>query len=177
MLPAPNPRQGHFTRERATCRLGGSRVGLAGWGCLVCRVPWKKLIDSNQEKERATPPDDRAVRNLYGRRHRPRATSVTEEGLGKKFPSSTNKKTQMPGSKWKAVWLTIVKGLSQDRIPHHASLPVYRVVGQQATKDADRITIETDVWPTYNLRRIGSSARGFGCGKLHTVGYEMVSVG
>ena len=90
---------------------------------------------------------------------------------------SINKKTQTPGSKWKAVLLTIVEGLSQDQIPHHASLPVYKVVGQQATKDADGITIETDVWPTYNLRRIGSSARGFGCGKLHTVGYEMVSVG
>lgn len=54
-------------------------------------------------------------------------------------------------------------------------LPVYRVVGQQATKDADGITTETDVWPTVSDDRQQRS--GFEGGKLHTVGYEMVSVG
>ena len=95
---------------------------------------------------------------------------------GKKFPSSANKKTETPGSKWNTVLLTISEGLSQDQIPHRASLPAYEAVGQQATKEADIITIETDVWPTYNLRCIGST-RGFGCGKLHTAEYEMVRAG
>lgn len=71
------------------------------------------------------------------------------------------------------VLLTIWEGLSGDQIPHHSSFLAYEVVRQQATKDADIITTRTDVWPTYNLRRIYGTW-GFGCGKLHSVGYEMV---
>lgn len=71
------------------------------------------------------------------------------------------------------VLLTIWEGLSWDQVPHHISLLAYEVVRQQATKDADIITIRTDVRPTYNLRCIYGT-RGFGCRKLHSVGYEMV---
>lgn len=91
---------------------------------------------------------------------------------GKKFPSTQTRKLRAE-SKWKMGLLTIWEGLSRDRIPYHLSLLAHEVVRQQATKDADIITIQTDVRPTYNLRRIYGT-RGFGCGRLHSVGYEMV---
>lgn len=102
-------------------------------------------------------------------RLQPKAASVTEEGL---CLSSTNRKTESPGSEWKMALPTISEGPSHDQIPHHVSLQAYKVGTQQATEGADIIAIPTDVWPTYNLRRI-CSARGFGCGKLHSVEYEM----
>lgn len=140
-------------------------------------VPWKKLLDSSQEKETAITPDDRAVQNLYRCRYK-RSSAKSHfyhrGGLEERNPLLPQTRKLRARSRWKTVLLTILEGLSQDQILHHASLPAYGQ--QQATKDADTITIKTDVWPTYSLSRIRST-RGFGCGKLHSVEYEMVISG
>lgn len=68
-----------------------------GWLGLCALFPWKKLTSSGPEKERAIAPDDRAVQILINATTKwvqPQATSVTDEGWGRKFPSSTTKKTE-----------------------------------------------------------------------------------
>lgn len=145
MLPAPGPWSGHFTGYRATCRVGGEE----GTGS-VFGVPWKKLI--NNSKERAVTPEDRAVQNLY-RFHYKKDSAKSHlchrggPGERNSLPPKTRK--LRPKSKWKMVLLTIWEGLRRDQISHHASLPAYKVVRQQATKDADIITIQTDVRMAY----------------------------
>ena len=113
-------------------------------------VPWKKLI--NNSKERAVTPEDRAVQNLY-RFHYKKDSAKSHlchrggPGERNSLPPKTRK--LRPKSKWKMVLLTIWEGLRRDQISHHASLPAYKVVRQQATKDADIITIQTDVRMAY----------------------------
>lgn len=63
----------------------------------------------------------------------------------------------------------------QSRLPPHVSLWAYKVVRQPTTKDAD-ITIKADLWPTYTLRQV-CGAWGFGCRKLHSVEWGMVTSG
>lgn len=62
---------------------GPGREGSAGWG-----IPWTKLIDCSQEKGRTLTPDDRLSKIFTDATTKgaPKATSVTEERLGKEIP-------------------------------------------------------------------------------------------
>lgn len=151
------------------CLKGGGWNWLAGASCVQCPLRKHSSIAVRRSKEPLHQMTD--LYRYHYKRNSAKSHFCHRGGLRERNPLPPQRRKLNPRSKWKMVLLTIWEGLSWDQIPHHASLLAYKVVRQQATKDAD-ITIQTDVRPTYTLRRI-CSTRGFGCRQLHSVGWEM----
>lgn len=149
---------------------GGGGNWLAGAGCVQHPLEKNSSIVVRRRKEPLH--QMTALYRYHYKRNSAKSHFCNRRALAERNPLPPQIRKLNPRSKWKMVLLTIWEGLSQDQIPHHASLLAYKVVRHQATKDAD-LTIQTDVRPTYNLRRI-CSTRGFGCRQLHSVGWEMV---
>lgn len=150
----PFPGTLHPWKEPPAERGGCEWAWLAGV-VLYAVFPGKKLIDSGQEKERALTRWQGCSKSLW---MLPSAEShfCHRGGLGEEIPFSTNKKNSNAWSKWKAVFTFTMRGRT-DKDPNSPSclIPVYRVVGQQATK-CRRNNNWNRCMATYNLKRIGS---------------------